>query len=151
LERKLTAHALTLTLYKKFHKGQRNELSETDVIKLVKALLESLRRKAKLNQWQYQILAVVSDMHLSEGGRKGNLHVHIAVFGIPGYTICDWINRYWSSTKQLCKLITEKKWETANWLNYCLNQSLKQFYQAQGMVKVPLKDFASTVLTSKNT
>lgn len=140
MERQTATYAITLTLYEKYHKGNREEMSLEQLTKHTKAMLESIRRKAKLRQWHYQIITVVSDTHLSKGGIKGGLHIHMALYGNPCFTIATEFRKYWLK-KKLGMIITVKKWHSMNWLDYCNKQSLVTFYQSEGVARMTKKQF----------
>ncbi|WP_378955815.1 hypothetical protein [Pelosinus sp. sgz500959] len=138
MERETATYAITLTLYEKYHKGNREEMSAEQLTKHTKAMLESIRRKAKLRQWKYQVITVISDTHLSKGGIKGGLHVHMALYGNPCFTIVSEIKKYWIK-KKLANVIIFKKWYSMNWLDYCNGQILRKFYQSEGIEKMTEK------------
>ena len=68
------------------------------VAKAVKAMLESLRRKAKAKgrNWDYCVYGVVSNVSVSRC-RVSSYHAHLLFYGSPCYTIAQEAKAYWTS------------------------------------------------------
>lgn len=66
--------------------------------KAVKALLESLRRKAKVKgrDWDYCVYGVVSNVSVSKC-RVSSWHVHLLFYGSPCCTLAQEAKAYWTS------------------------------------------------------
>lgn len=69
-----------------------------EVSKAVKALLESLRRKARAKgrQWSYCVYGVVSNVSVSRK-RQSAFHVHLLFYGSPCSVIAKEAKKYWTS------------------------------------------------------
>lgn len=69
-----------------------------EVSKAVKALLESLRRKAKAKgrNWEYCVYGVVSNVSVSRC-RVSSYHVHLLFYGSPCSVIAKEAKAYWTS------------------------------------------------------
>lgn len=69
-----------------------------EVAKAVKALLESLRRKARAKgrEWEYCVYGVVSNVSVSRC-RVSSYHVHLLFYGSPCSVIAKEAKAYWTS------------------------------------------------------
>ena len=69
-----------------------------EVAKAVKALLESLRRKARAKgrEWEYCVYGVVSNVSVSRR-RVSPYHVHLLFYGSPCSVIAKEAKAYWTS------------------------------------------------------
>lgn len=69
-----------------------------EVSKAVKALLDSLRRKAKAKgrNWDYCVYGVVSNVSVSRC-RVSSYHVHLLFYGYPCSVIAKEAKAYWTS------------------------------------------------------
>lgn len=94
-------------------KKRHEDVTKEDIQKAIKNALESLRRKAMTRGWSYIIYVAISNIHQSQGGRIGNWHAHILIYGNPCWTIIKELKSYWTrhhyANAKQCKL--QKCWD----------------------------------------
>ncbi|EEG78117.1 rolling circle replication-associated protein [Dethiobacter alkaliphilus] len=89
-KRRTTAYWLTLS-YKIEPTGDIKKQTKAHL----KALMASLRKQGRANQWAYKIICCpsITDPRTK---RVKRLHIHLLIEGNPGATIAQYIEKYWS-------------------------------------------------------
>ncbi len=79
-------------------KCRHEDVGCNEVAKAVKAMLDSLRRKAKAKgrNWDYCVYGVVSNVSVSRC-RLSSYHAHLLLYGSPCCTIAQEAKSYWTS------------------------------------------------------